>query len=425
MKKLLIMALLMPSLAFAKPVSFDFNGVSLVAFSQATFKSVMGRDFVISPDVLAADRKITMSVKNIDTEDVPAFVENILQQQNISVALRNGVYYLTPVRQQDAVAISEKAHKGAQMAHAFDAALSGKQDGGEFPQFAETRIDQGVRQRQSNDESWVYSPNNRPAEFLVTVVNTTFGSRAAMVSGSRLVLTGGKAELDKMIVLLDSLDVLPSKVDVAISWVEVTQSSGASRGISLIANVLGAKLGVSLGSVNTATAISLKSANFDLVIDALNTDSRFKQVSNSRVIGDEYQSITLTVGDETPTVASAGKDNAGNLVQNIVYRPSGVIVDVLPKVLGSGRIHMAIDGQISSFKATQTGVSGSPTLSKRQVKTTVTVADGEVLLIGGLNESRNSNMRSGLPFLPASWSLASDSSANTDLVLVLSASVAK
>ena len=61
----------------------------------------------------------------------------------------------------------------------------------------------------------------------------------------------------------------------------------------------------------------------------------------------------------------------------------GVIVDVVAKVLGSGKVKIAIDGQISSFKATSTGVSGSPTLIKRQVKTTITVSDGEVLLLGG------------------------------------------
>jgi general secretion pathway protein D len=103
------------------------------------------------------------------------------------------------------------------------------------------------------------------------VVNTAFGGRAAMVSGSRLVLTGVKAEPDKMVALLNSPDVLPSNVDVAISWVGVTRSGRASRGISLITNVLSAKLGVSLGAVNTASAISLKSANFDFVINALNT----------------------------------------------------------------------------------------------------------------------------------------------------------
>jgi type II secretory pathway component GspD/PulD (secretin) len=162
-----------------------------------------------------------------------------------------------------------------------------------------------------------------------------------------------------------------------------------------------------------------------VVIDALNTDGRFKQVSNSRIVGDDYQKMVLTVGDETPTIGSSGKDNSGNSVQNIIYRPSGVIVDVLPKVLGGGKISLAIDGQISSFKPTVSGVTGSPTLIKRQVKTAVTVNDGEVLLIGGLNDAQTVDSSSGFAFLPSSWAARSGTKLHTDLVLILSAQVPK
>lgn len=226
-----------------------------------------------------------------------------------------------------------------------------------------------------------------------------------------------------MRILLGALDQLPRMVDVSASWVEVTDNASSGRGISIMANVLGAKFGASLGSVNSASAISLRNTNFQLVIDALNTDGRFKQVSNSRIVGDDYQKMVLTVGDETPTISSTGKDNSGNSVQNIVYRPSGVIVDVLPKVLGNGKINLAIDGQISSFKPTASGVTGSPTLIKRQVKTAVTVNDGEVLLIGGLNDAQTVDSSSGFSFLPSSWAARSGTKLHTDLVLILSAQV--
>lgn len=426
MKRLLAALLLAPAIALAKPVSFDFQGVSLVAFSQATFKSVMGRDFVIAPDVLAADRKITISVKNIEQADVPAFVESILQQQGVTVSERKGVYYLSTASRL-AQASDQPGQSAAERAAAMYGtppappslpSLTPAQEGAQPSQIEAQR---GSFGRRADDESAVYVPKNRPTDFLAAVVNSGFGARAAQVAGSRLVLTASADDLKKINTLLDALDILPAKVDVSASWVEVARTDGANRGIALLANVLGAKLGASLGSVNSGSAVSLRNTNFELVIDALNTDGRFKQVSNSRVVGDEYETIKLIVGDETPTVSSTGKDNSGNPVQNIVYRPSGVIVDVIPKVLGSGRINMQIDGQISNFKATQTGVTGSPTLIKRQVKTAVTVGDGEVLLIGGLNDSMSTESASGLAFLPASWSVNSHSKTQTDLVLILSA----
>lgn len=423
MKRLLAFLALVPALAFAKPVSFDFQGVSLVAFSQATFKGIMGRDYVIAPDVLGADRKITISVRNIDEADVPAFVESILQQQGVTVTERKGVFYLNAARSaaREAMQGTEEERAAAMYgpANLPPLARPGKVEAAPQPPHDEPKVG-GFAIRREGDSSVVYMPKNRPSDFLAAVVASGFGQRAAQVAGSRLVVTGSPDEIKQITALLDALDVLPAKVDVSASWIEVARTDGQTRGISLLANVLGAKLGVQVGAIDGAS-VSLRNTNFELVVNALNNDGRFKQVSNSRVVGDEYETLKLTVGDETPTISSTGKDNSGNAVQNIVYRASGVIVDVTPKVLGSGRINMQIDGQISNFNATQTGVSGSPTLIKRQVKTAVTVADGEVLLIGGLNDNSTTESRSGLAFLPASWSAKQHAGTQTDLVLILSA----
>lgn len=415
MRKLFTALVLCPSLAWCAPVSFNFHEVSLVSFSQSVFKNLLHVDYVVSPDVLAMDRKITLSVAAIDESKALPFVEGILKQQGVAVDVRDGVYYLVPsLKQADAVApvvSSDKVVQAGAHSHADadDDGASGVAIGG---------------RRQKDDVTEFYAPQNRPSDFLVAVVVASFGSRAAAPAGAGILLTGSTDDVAKMRKVLDAVDAAPQLVDVSASWVEVTNNDSDGRGISLLANVLGAKLGVSLGTVNSGSAVSLKGSRFELVVDALKTDSRFKQVSNSRVVGDDYQKLVLTVGDETPTISSTGKDNSGNSVQNIVYRPSGVIVDVLPKVLGSGRILLSVDGQISNFKATSTGVTSSPTLIKRQVKTQVTVDDGAVLLIGGLNDSQDSKNSSALSFLP-SWAAKSSSSVRTDLVLVLSAKVVK
>lgn len=410
MIRVVLISLIFASSVFAAPVSFDFGAVSLPAFAQATFKGLLKRDYVMSPELLSMDRKISISVAGIDAEKIPSFVEGVLRQQGIAVTFRDGIYYLDPVRVAgllDVVDAAKPSVSPVPVVHPV-ALSSASSDG-----FA----------RVENAESSVYVPQNRPADFLASVLTAAFGGKAAVVAGGNLVLSGSSADLGHMLQVCVSVDSLPRLVDVSASWVEVTDTAGAGRGISVLANVLGAKLGVSLGSVNSGSAVSLKNTNFQVVVDALSSDSRFKQVSNSRVVGDDYEKLVLSVGDETPTISSTGRDNAGNTVQNVVYRPSGVIVDVVPKVLGGGRIRLAIDGQISNFKATVTGVSSSPTLIKRQVKTAVTVGDGDVLLIGGLNDQTNSGSTSSLPFLPASWASRSDVSSKTDLVLILSAKV--
>lgn len=433
MKKWLLYLMLLPCFAMAnnQPVSINLSSASLVAFAQATYKNLLERDFVIAPDALALDRKISVSVRSLTPQQLPGFIEGVLADLGISSELRDGVYYLRAAqssRSSLAPALSLPPEVATQSASSSAAALFAplnrlKSGEGYFDGGYASGIADSSSGRHRDDESEVYAPAGRSADFLVQVVTAAFGSRSAVAAGNQIVLTGNASELNKMRILLGALDQLPRMVDVSASWVEVTDNASSGRGISIMASVLGAKFGASLGSVNSASAISLRGTNFQLVIDALNTDGRFKQVSNSRIVGDDYQKMVLTVGDETPTIASTGKDNSGNSVQNIVYRPSGVIVDVLPKILGSGKINLAIDGQISSFKPTASGVTGSPTLIKRQVKTAVTVNDGEVLLIGGLNDAQTVDSSSGFAFLPSSWAARSGTKLHTDLVLILSAQV--
>ena len=417
MKRLILLALLWPACLVAAPISFNFSEVSLMAFCQSTFRNLLHVNYVISPDVLQMDRKISLSVSGIDEAKVGPFIDGILRQQGVAVEIREGVYYLVPASKAAAADVDSDVPKLAPVvsSSAADRVMHVPGD-----RAGDAQLD-GVK-RSKDDESEVYVAVNRPADFLAAVVTGAFGRHAAAAVGAGVVLTGSKDDIAKMRKLLEVVDAMPKLVDVSASWVEVTNNTSDGRGISLLANVLGAKLGLALGAVNSGSAVSFKSSSFELVIDALKTDGRFKQVSNSRLVGDDYEKLVLTVGDETPTISSTGKDNSGNTVQNVVYRPSGVIVDVQPKVLGNGRIQLLVDGQISNFKTTATGVTGSPTLVKRQVKTKVTVTDGEVLLIGGLNDEQASGSTSALSFVPWFSSKASNTS-RTDLVLVLSAKV--
>lgn len=415
MRKTLLVLLLVAGLARAeptKPVSFDFQGVTVMGFMQSTFKTLLNRDYVISPDVLALDRKITLSVRNVAVADISAFVETVLAGQGVTVTEKKGVYFVSLSKPEPAV-ISPLSPDGAPVAVV------------PFARPGSVSVEPVNQVPHVDTEAVIFSPLNRTPEFVVTALVAVFGPAAASASGSLVVLAGSPGQIEKSRVLALALDIAPPSVDVSVSWVEVARSAGSARGVSLTASFLGSKLGVALGANSQNGTVSLRNTNFQVVLDALNTDGRFKQVSNSRMVGDDRMPMSLTVGDETPTISSSGRDNQGNAVQNVVYRPSGVITNVTPRVLGSGRVALEIAGQISSFKPTINGVSGSPTLIKREVKTGVTVNSGDVLLIGGLSDEVVNDTSSALPFLPVSWGVKNSSTVKTDLVLVVSANASK
>ena len=83
------------------------------------------------------------------------------------------------------------------------------------------------------------------------------------------------------------------------------------------------------------------------------------------------------------------------------------------------KIELSLNQQLSSFIPTTTGVNNSPTLLKREIKTTVDVNAGEIILLGGLEEEKQSQDHSGLPFLPRWLHSSGAESSKTEVLLVL------
>lgn len=93
-------------------------------------------------------------------------------------------------------------------------------------------------------------------------------------------------------------------------------------------------------------------------------------------------SVSFSVGSDVPVLGQVSY--AGDKpVQSVEYRSGGVILSVQPHIRQE-LIELTIDQQLSNFAKTETGVNNSPTLIKRQVNTQVSVADGDIILLGGL-----------------------------------------
>lgn len=406
MRKFCLLFLFLTNSVFAETVSLKFDSIPLIDFVQATYGTMLKRDYILSPEVLSISKPISIHVKTIDSLDLPAFIENLLQREGIySQKNDKGIYYLS-VKRDLPVQVTE---------HGLPLNVVPGQNNNNNNNIESSSY-------YSDLEQVVYEPVNRKADFLAMVLNAVYSSKAATLAGRNIVLSASPEILKKMLVLVKSVDMLPNKVKVSATFVEVSTTATSNTGVSVLANLLGAKLGIKLGDTANAS-LTLGGRNFQLVLDAISADSRFKQVSNPTVVVDDYEKTNVTFGDSVPTVSGSTVDRNGNAIQQVQYQSSGVILDVTPRVLGSGQINLTVDGQVSSFSTTTSGVNSSPTLTKRQIQTVLTIADGDILVMGGLNANKAADSASGFSFLPKFLSAKSDNSQTSDLVLILSASV--
>lgn len=108
--------------------------------------------------------------------------------------------------------------------------------------------------------------------------------------------------------------------------------------------------------------------------------------------------------------------NNGTPVQSVEYKSSGVIFNVSPTV-HENNIDLNVTQQMSNFVTAETGVNNSPTLIKREVKTALSMADGDVIVLGGLAENKEAGGSSGFSFL-SNWTKSKNSNTNKSEILL-------
>lgn len=159
-------------------------------------------------------------------------------------------------------------------------------------------------------------------------------------------------------------------------------------------------------------------AGLEAVMGTLNSDSRFKVLSAPRLAVRSGGAARLVVGQEVPTAGAVATDGQGGAMQSVEYKQSGAIFDISPQVFKDA-VRLTLSQQASSFVRTDTGVNNSPTQLKREAKTDMDVFGDEVVVIGGLVDTKQSISSTGVPFLPDWFKGESTDQAGSELLVLL------
>lgn len=404
MKRLIALAFLACSMAQAAdpknyPVSLNFARVELAELSHLVYGEILKQDFVIAPDVIANVKPVSIRMTT-DRNTLAVTYAAFLESQGISVTLRKNTVWL-----------SAKPEEGEQT-QVFT--YRPKHRKVEFLQDMLRPFIQGkiVAQRLI-----------RKAENEVSPVNPPKGSAADMIDRDYdlLLVEATKADLKRISALLPHIDTPVGEVMLKAQVYEVSSSDKTGNAFGLALNLLDGKFGVSIGNTETTgDAIRIKTGSVNAVLSALSGDSRFKVVASPTVRIRDGQNARMTVGESVPVLGQVLQDKNGTPVQSVEYKESGVILDVTPKIRDN-EIDLQVKQQLSNFVPTTTGVNNSPTLIKRELQTAVTIRPDELIMLGGLNQTKETGSRAGLSFLPQSWHTKNDDTSRTELLLVIHA----
>ena len=169
------------------------------------------------------------------------------------------------------------------------------------------------------------------------------------------------------------------------------------------------------------------------VLNALEGKTKVNVVSAPKLITVNNGTANLQVGNQVPILTQTSVSTDGNspVINGVEYRDTGVILNITPRVNGSGLVLLDIRQEVSDVLPARASGSGidSPVISTRRISTSVAVQDGEVLALGGLIRNIQTRGKSGIPFLSqipvigALFGRQEDSTDKIELVILIKARV--
>ena len=235
-----------------------------------------------------------------------------------------------------------------------------------------------------------------------------------------IIVRGKEKDLDVVDKVIREIDVRTKQVLIEAFIVEAESEFEQALGTKLggAYNRKGKRVGGAIGSALTTdfgtTAQSLDGSNvlsnFPAIgatsgigilrqtgsavlkaeITALESLGLGKIISNPKVFTLDNQVATITQGEEVAYQAT-GADGA-----ETSFKEAALKLTVTPSIIGDGNVLLEI--QVNNDSVNRT-VAGDPPINKMEISTKLLIADGDIVVIGGIKKNKVFNTKSQTPGL--------------------------
>ena len=178
----------------------------------------------------------------------------------------------------------------------------------------------------------------------------------------------------------------------------VTQNSN-SVSDTLATAAVNSILGAAGGFGGFATKIG-SDGLFATIINAVKSDTQSNILSTPSVMTLDNQEAKILVGQEVPiTTGQALSQNFDNAFRTVQRENVGIQLEVKPQINAGGAIKLALRQEVSSIAGPVSSSNSDLIINKREIETTVTVDDGEIIALGGLLDDNERRTIERIPLL--------------------------
>ena len=229
-----------------------------------------------------------------------------------------------------------------------------------------------------------------------------------------LIITGSRPDYDRLLSVIQSLDIRRNQVFVEAVIMEVNVSRLRQLGMDPVQGLAAIQKGsvlflgglnrlpeeivsiaqslTGIGAAAGGTVNLLDTASLRLFLQILNSSTDANILSTPQLLASDNQRAKIIVGENRPFPTGQAQGITGGTLVTIERKDVGVTLEITPQVLENGLIRLEVKQEITAIaeNVSQTIGSGSssipvgPTTTKRAMETITIVPDQQTVVLGGL-----------------------------------------
>ncbi len=244
------------------------------------------------------------------------------------------------------------------------------------------------------------------------VINITdISGKVTIVADSNtnsLIVVGDPDAVELLKQIIEKLDRIPEQVMIETMIVEASLDATEKFGLewSIAQNkAFGNNKATGTATTNFDLATSattgfkytLSGGDLTGFLNAFKTDTKFRVLSTPRIFTSNNTEATINISQSIPYVTSTEKNTDGSYIYNYSFQDVGIVLTVTPRISPSGSVTLDVEQTANDLQGYTS--FNAPIVNQREANTTISVKDGETIVLGGIMRSAISSTTNKVPLL--------------------------
>lgn len=341
-------------------------------------------------------------------------IMNVIASVDVDAAPLTGseVFQLRQAKAEEVVPIIENIISGQKEGREEDAKV--------------TRDNQNQNNRNNQNANQPNLPgNNQPAPVASTTSSGSVESNSSLQFSNfvglsadertnSIVAYGTNQDLKTLKELIEKIDIPLPQVLIEAIITQVTLNEKQTSGLSNFSFLYdGVTRTFSEIAAGTAGGISFSGGSISLDdpsafslgtgITPTNTDSDTRVLSAPRIVVSHNEEGVINVSRSQPIITASttsGVSDSLNSRSSVEYRDIGIRLTVTPLIGADGTVQMVIEQTVENVIETiQIDNNDQPVIGVREATSTISVKDGEIIVLGGLQENTGTDSNNYFPIV--------------------------